>query len=258
MQRVKNILRTIKLVLSVIFKRLLPIATFAIFFIIIASMIDRGVTQNRPATDYLNYYRFYVPNAREGEDLYFTVCRTHTGNFNYNGNLLIYVQPTSTGKNETKVFTQEIGGTLRPGECEDKVLRDSDFHHSPGKYKMFINVSFREPKYQYEKTASYGSNVYTVYVQPTDVESRIQLLQQQLEQAQQQLRDAQAGASSIGNDLRAPGSATPVSGTPSAQSQPMQQSATPAQPEQQTEPQTREVCTVNLLGIKVGCRQEPV
>lgn len=258
MQRAKNILHTVKTVVGVIFKRLLPIATFAIFFIIIASMIDRAVTQNRPATDYLNYYRFYVPNAREGEDLYFTVCRTHTGNFNYNGNLLIYVQPTATGKNETKVFTQEIGGTLRPGECEDKVLRDSDFHHSPGKYKMFINVSFREPKYQYEKTASYSSNVYSIYAQPTDVESRIQLLQQQLEQAQQQLRDAQSGASSIGNDLRAPSStdATPVSGTPSSQAQ--QPQATPAQPERPTEPQTREVCTVNLLGIKVGCRQEPV
>lgn len=243
--------------LAVFFKRLLPVATFAILFIIIGSIIDRQVTQNRPAIDYVNYYRFYVPNAREGEDLYFTVCRSHEANYNYNGNLLIYVQPVEDGKNETKVFTKEIGGTMRPGECEDKVLRASEFNHSPGKYKMFINVSFREPKYEMEKTASYPSNVYTIYAQPADVAQRIQYLEQQLEQARQQLQDAQ-DAPVEQNDMRAPTNQQSSTAPQRSDLSAPQQTSPGTTPTQPAEPQTREVCTINLLGIKVNCRQEPV
>lgn len=255
-----RVIRPVWTFLGVFFKRLLPVATFAVLFIIIASIIDRGITQNRPATDYVNYYRFYVPNAREGEDLYFTVCRTHDSNFNYNGNLLIYVQPIEENANETKVFTKEIGGTMRPGECEDKLLRASEFSHSPGKYKMYINVTFREPKYEMEKTASYSSNVYSIYAQPDDVRGRIEYLEQQLRQAKRDLREAQENQPAPQNDLTAP-SAVPQSSQSAPSSRPSSSNGNtpspqqPSAPTQPREPETREVCTLNLLGLKVGCRQ---
>ena len=242
-------------VLGVIFKRLLPVATFLILFVIVASMIDRKVTDDRPATDYLRYYSFDVQNAREGEDVNFRVCRTRDGNFNYNGRLSVYVIPDSTKPNEdAQVFGKDIGGTLRPGDCENKVLLASEFKHAPGKYKMFISVSFREPRYNFEKTTTFTSNIYTIYTQPSDLEGRIQSLQQQLDQANRQLQESQTGTPSVGDDLRAPTAAPSSSQTVIVQ--PAQPSSPQQTPAQSNAPATREVCTVNLLGIKAFCRQE--
>lgn len=260
MDRIKDTLRKIVTVLGVIFKRLLPVATFLILFVIVATMIDRNATQDRPATDYLRYYSFDVQNAREGEDVNFQVCRSRTSNFNYNGRLSVYVVPNATepGK-DAQVFGKDIGGTLRPGDCENKVLLASEFKHSPGKYKMFITVSFREPRYQYEKTTTFTSNIYTIYAQPTDLEGRIQYLQQQLDQANTQLDDANNNQPSVGDDLTAPQSSQAPAQTQTVIVQPNAQTpqqTTPAQT--QTPPRTQEVCTVNLLGIKAFCRQEPV
>lgn len=241
---------------AVILKRLLPVATFLILFVIIASLIDRKITMDRPATDYLRYYSFNVQNAREGEDVNFQVCRAHDQNYSYSGDLSIYVIPNATKPNEdAKVFAKDIGGTLRPGTCENKILLASEFKHTPGKYKMFVSVSFREPRYNIEKTTSFSSNIYTIYAQPTELNASIEYLQQQLEQAQRQLQDANSNSTSATDDFEAPGTATtPATTQPNSQTVIVQ----PAQPTTSTEPKTKEVCTVNLLGIKVGCRQEPV
>lgn len=258
-------------VAAVIFRRAIPIATFAILFIIIFSIIDRTSTMNRPAEDYIRYTRFYVPNARESEDLHFTVCRDHKQTFNYSGNITVYIQPEPNGSgNETKVFVKEIGGFLRPGDCEDKVLLASEYNHAPGKYKMYVTTTFNEPKYHYEKTTDYSSNVYTIYPIPEDLEAKIDALEKQLEQTRRQLLEAQTGQSTIDsdmaagrqqggtstpNDARTPtqGSSRPSSGNSNGGQQPQ-----PEQPQQPQEPETREVCTATLLGFKVLCRQEPV
>lgn len=254
----KQTLGKIGTVVGVIFKRLLPVATFFILFVIVASMIDRKITEDRPATDYLRYYSFDVQNAREGEDVQFRVCRSRDSNFNYNGRLSVYVVPDATQPNkDAQVFGKDIGGTLRPGDCENKVLRASEFKHAPGKYKMFISVSFREPRYNFEKTTTFTSNIYTVYAQPTDLEGRIQFLQQQLDQANEMLREAQTGQPAVGDDLRAPTGQAPQTQPQSVTVQPNQQSPSQTTPAQ-TQPQTREVCTINLLGIRINCRQEPV
>lgn len=257
----KQTLGKIGTVVGVIFKRLLPVATFFILFVLLAAMIDRSVTEKRPATDYLRYYSFDVQNAREGEDVNFRVCRSRESNFNYNGRLSVYVIPDSTKpNNDAQVFGKDIGGTLRPGDCENKVLLASEFRHSPGKYKMFITVSFREPRYNFEKTTTFTSNIYSIYAQPTDLEGRIQYLQQQLDQANQQLQDAATGQPSVGDDLTAPSSQTQPQQP--AQQQTVIVQPNPQTPQQttpaQTTPATREVCTVNLLGVKAFCRQEPV
>lgn len=253
MEQLRSIFRRLYIILRVTFKRLLPIVTFFIFFVILGSLVDRALTEARPATDYIRYYSFNVQNAREGEDVNFQVCRSHDQNYSYNGNLSVYVIPDSSKPNEDAgVFSKDIGGSLRPGECENKVLLATEFHHAPGKYKMYFTINFREPRYQFEKKTNFTSNIYTIYPQPTELNAKIDYLEQQLEQAKQQLEDLNAGKSSVDSTLAKPSSQSSQSSTPPPVT---------VQPAQPAQPPTHEVCSFDLLGlglIKTGCRQEAV
>lgn len=160
--------RFLKTLGTLLVRRALPMLTFAILFGVIAVQIDRWQVNNAPATDFINYTAFDVGNARAGEDVYFKVCRDHKANYVYAGALTVYiyrdVDPAGT---QTKVYARDIGGSIRT-ECENKVLRASDFRHDPGTYKMAFCVNFNV-KYNYEKTACRESNIYKVYPQPTDI-----------------------------------------------------------------------------------------
>lgn len=175
---------------SAIMYRLVPIIIFGLIFAQIAVLLDQNHYRNAQATEFLNYTEFTVQNARENEDVYFRVCRDHISNIRYDGDLSIYIianadQPDSR---RVQVYSRDIGGTIT-NDCENKVIRASDFKHEVGTYEMGFYVRFKV-KYGFEKEVCKNSNRYRIYAQPSDLDSRIRDLEQQLESARQQLRES--------------------------------------------------------------------
>ncbi len=165
-----------------------PALTLAILFGVVAVQIDRWRVQQAPASNYINYTAFDVQNARAGEDVYFKVCRDHQENYTYAGALTVYVYRDVDPKNTpTKVYAKDIGGSIRTN-CENKVLRASDFQHTPGTYKMAFCVDFKVD-YQIQKTACKDSNIYKIYPQPTDIQQQLKYYQDQIDMLNNQLKD---------------------------------------------------------------------
>lgn len=106
----------------------------------------------------------------------------------YAGALTVYVYRDVDPKGtQTKVYAKDIGGSIRT-ECENKVLRASDFAHTAGTYKMAFCVDFKV-KYEIQKTACKESNIYKIYPQPSDINAQLQYYQQQIELLQKQMGD---------------------------------------------------------------------
>lgn len=173
-------LRFLKTSGMLLITRGVPALTLAILFGVVAVQIDRWRVQQAPASNYINYTAFDVQNARAGEDVYFKVCRDHLENYTYAGALTVYVYRDVDPKDTpTKVYAKDIGGSIRTN-CENKVLRASDFQHTPGTYKMAFCVDFKVD-YQIQKTACKDSNIYKVYPQPTDIQQQLQYYQDQID-----------------------------------------------------------------------------
>lgn len=172
---------------SIIMWRLVPVIIFAFLFASIATVIDRHNYRSAPATDFLNYTQFNVTNAREGEDVYFNVCRDTKSNINYDGDLNIYIIANAEQSDEKRIqtYSRDINGTIQ-NDCENKVIKASDFKHTVGTYEMGFCVRFKV-KYGFEKEVCKTSNRYRIYAQPTDLESKIRDLEMQLESAREQL-----------------------------------------------------------------------
>jgi hypothetical protein len=111
-------------------------------------------------------------------------------NIQYDGDLSIYIIANADKPEESKaqVYSRDIGGTIQ-NDCENKVIRASDFKHNVGTYEMGFCVRFKV-KYGYEKEQCKTSNRYRIYGQPQDVDTRIRDLEQQLESARQERADA--------------------------------------------------------------------
>jgi hypothetical protein len=176
---------------SAIMYRIVPVIIFGLLFTQVAVLIDQKHYREAPATDFLQYTDFTVNNARVGEDVYFKVCRQHVTNIRYSGDLNIYIiaNPDQSSEKRVKVYGRDIGGVI-DNDCENKVIRASDFKHDAGTYEMSFCVDFKV-KYGYGKEICKTSNRYRIYPQPTDLESQINALKQQLDAAQAQLEATQ-------------------------------------------------------------------
>jgi hypothetical protein len=251
----KKFLRTILSLIRVIFSRAVPIITFAVMFIIIATVVDRYAIQKAPATDFVNYYSFQVPNARTGEDVFFTVCRTHKENFHYDGDLQVLVyNSTDPSEKPTTVFSKDIGGTLRDGDCQNKVLLASDYSHKTGTYKMSFCITFNV-KYGIEKTACKESNIYKIYAQPSDVQSQIEFYQKQIDDLQKQLSDSESAAVNKSSSLDTSDSSTGSNGATGSTTNNTSTDNSTTNNSTATPPPAPTTCTIDALGIiKLGCR----
>jgi len=170
--------------------KLVPVIIFAFILSQVAILIDQKSYRDAPADDFLKYTEFSVQNARENEDVYFKVCRDRVSNIQYDGDLSIYIIANADKPEESKaqVYSRDIGGTIQ-NDCENKVIRASDFKHNVGTYEMGFCVRFKV-KYGYEKEQCKTSNRYRIYSQPQDVDTRIRDLEQQLESARQERADS--------------------------------------------------------------------
>lgn len=246
-----------------IITRGVPALTLAILFGVVAVQIDRWRVQQAPASNYINYTAFDVQNARAGEDVYFKVCRDHRENYTYAGALTIYVYRDVDPKDTpTKVYAKDIGGSIRTN-CENKVLRASDFQHSPGTYKMAFCIDFKVD-YGIGKTACKDSNIYKIYPQPTDIQQQLKYYQDQIDILNRQLSDRSVNAPTGLQDTQTAQNSAPRSsiGRPGAT---QQQTATNDGMAQNTDsgsnggtgsntppPAAAQPCAVNL-GIGLFC-----
>lgn len=173
---------------SAIMYRIIPVLIFGLLFTQVAVLIDQHHYKNAPATDFLTYSDFNVQNARVGEDVYFKVCRQHTSTIRYSGNLSIYViaNPDQKTEQRIKVYGRNLAGTIND-DCDNKVIRATDFKHTAGTYEMTFCVDFKV-KYGYAKEVCKTSNRYRIYEQPADLQSQIESLELQLNNAQSQLK----------------------------------------------------------------------
>lgn len=249
---------------TAIMLRLIPVLVLAVIFAQVAVLIDQNHYRNAPASDFLKYTDFNVQNARENEDVYFKVCRERVSNIKYDGDLSIYIIANADKNDERRVqvYSRDIGGTIQ-NECENKVIRAADFKHAVGTYEMGFCVRFNV-KYGYEKEQCRTSNRYRIYNQPSDVESKIRDLEQQLESARQQLGDTSGNinpATQQDMSLVVPqSSSVPKQTNPSNQQ--TGSTATTDNPgntgngsgsgQSQTGVQPP-VCAVNILGLGVAC-----
>lgn len=250
-----KVLRPFAITLYVIIKRAIPIIVFALLLAITATMIDRHNVRSAAGSNYINYYAFNVTNAREGEDVYFTVCRRHEQNYAYSGNLSVYVYRNADPKETpVQVHSKDIKGNLHNAECENKVLRAADFTHTKGTYKMSFCVNFNV-KYNEPKTVCKDSNIYKIYANPTDISSRITFYENQLNTLRAQMQEANSGTT------------TEQFGDSSMSTNNSQQTVTPNEPQQSeptsnvptqntdTPPATTQRCT-NILGVPLFCRTD--
>lgn len=221
MGKIGNFLKTTG---QLILTRGVPALTLAILFGVVAVQIDRWRINNAPASDFINYTAFDVQNARAGEDVYFKVCRDHQENYTYGGALTVYVYRDVDPKNTpTKVYAKDIGGSIRT-TCENKVLRASDFRHSPGTYKMAFCIDFRVT-YNIQKTACKDSNIYKIYPQPTDIKDQLKYYQDQIDMLNKQLKDRSVNSPNSLEDAQSSTAAPTNIGTPGTQRQSNQNTA---------------------------------
>jgi hypothetical protein len=233
------------------------LSLWVLFFVIsnVAQAIERKNIVDEPATNFLNYTSFIVQNAREGEDVTFTLCRTHKENYQITGIRTVYVIPEGkTEPDKVFVYSKQVEGIVDKGNCQPYYIKHTEYHFAPGKYLMTLNVNFKV-KYDIPKSVFTKSGIFTVYAQPDGTGT----VEQQLNNLQQQLQDQQDIINSLigTGQLRSPTTTTPqTSRNSSSTNQPIaeQGSGINANAEQKTE----EVCQLNLiLGIKLFCSRQP-
>jgi len=251
---------------ELLWKKLPRIALYSVAFYALFAVgtslyaaYDKHKVEQQPGTDFITYTSFTVNNIREGDDVSFTLCRTHDRNYGVDGVRTVYVVPD--GKKEADkvfVYSKRIAGIVDNENCQSYFIEESEYHFKPGKYLITLDVNFRV-KYDLEKKVFTKSNIFNVYPvsSSSDLQSRYNSLQQQLDD-QQRLLDSLVEQGVI----RSPS-------TSSSSPQPTPTDVNTSDPSISTDPETppaapetKRVCdpVVDLLGIKIGetnCRQEP-
>lgn len=235
---------------SAVMYKIIPVVVLALVFAQIAVLLDQAHYRKAPATDFLQYTDFTVQNARVGEDVYFKVCRQHLSPIRYTGDLSIYIfaNPGQQNEKRIKTYGRTLNGSI-DNDCENKVIRATDFKHPAGTYEMAFCVDFKV-KYGYQKRLCKTSNRYRIYPQPADLESQIMSLEQQLQAARVQLNGGQGGSGQPTNQSQTtpqtqiPGATNKSTAGNTSATNGGGQSGTGVQPP---------TCAVNLGGIGLAC-----
>jgi len=218
---------------------------------------DRAQVAKQPGSDFINYTSFTVNNAREGEDVTFTLCRTHADNYDVKGTRTVYVIPEGrTEAQKVFIYNKQVSGVVDEGNCQPYYIRESEYHFKPGKYLITLNLRFNV-KYNLEKSVYVKSGIFTIYSQPNgegDVQVQLNNLQVRfndlldqfngLQQRQGVPPTAQGSGSSPDTVTAAPTNNPAINGN----------SGQAANPNTDNTPPPAQTCTVDLLGIKLFCR----
>lgn len=215
--------------------------------------VDYQNIAKQPGSDFINYTSFTVNNAREGEDITFTLCRDHAENYEVQGTRTVYVVPE--GKSEAQkvfIYNKQVKGVVDTGNCQPYFIKETEYHFTPGKYLVTLNLGFKV-KYGIEKSVFAKSSIFTIYPQPdgsTDVQSQLNNLQQQLKDQQDIINRLllQNGGSIIEfQDTGATTNNRPAQTQPTTPA-PVPQASAPSPPTP-----TSESCIIDVLGIRLLC-----
>ncbi len=254
MSKISTIFFTVRTIML----RFLPVVLFALALGWAATAVDKHNVKAAAGEEFVNYTSFTVQNAREGEDVYFSVCRDHKENYNFNGSLSVYVISIKDDK-PVQVYATDIKGQIT-NECDNKVILAKDYRHTPNTYEMTFCVEFLV-KYDIKKTVCKKSNRYRIYAQPTDLESRIRSLSSELEVLRAQRQDAVANNDttrrsdlSTGQSSQPSGTTQPQTGTSTTPGG-TGNAGTGTNPGNSgtTPPPAARPCTVTLLGLGLVC-----
>ena len=140
---------------------LYSVAFYALFVVSTSAyaIYDKHQVEQQPGTDFITYTSFTVNNIREGDDVSFTLCRTHDKNYDVDGVRTVYVIPD--GKKEASkvfVYSKRIAGIVDNENCQSYFIEESEYHFKPGKYLITLDVDFRV-KYDIEKKVFTKSNI---------------------------------------------------------------------------------------------------
>lgn len=254
---------------KLIWKRLPFIALYSLAIaILLASgqyfliQYDKSQIAKQPGSDFISYTSFTVNNAREGEDITFTLCREHDSNYEVKGTRTVYVIPE--GKTEAQkvfIYNKQVQGVVDEGNCQPYFIKESEYHFRPGKYLITLNLNFKV-KYDLPKDVFVKSGVFTVYAQPNgggDVQTQLNNLQERfndlldqfngLQQRQGVSPTAQGSGRSEATPVTplAPNTTNPAINTNPGQA------ANPNTGNGNNTPPPAQTCTVDLLGIKLLC-----
>ncbi|MFI2837532.1 hypothetical protein [Mycolicibacterium sp. PDY-3] len=130
------------------------------------TQFDIEQVKARPSTEYINYTSLTTGNIREGEDLFYTVCREFKGRYEVTGKRTIYVIPQGKSARD-RVFETALPykGTVEGKPCQSYKIAASAYHLSPGRYQLSLSGTFKVD-YGIEKNYYIDGDVLTVYPQP--------------------------------------------------------------------------------------------
>ena len=221
---------------------------------------DKSQVAKQPGSDFINYTSFTVNNAREGEDVTFTLCRVHQENYDVKGTRTVYVIPEGrTEAQKVFIYNKQVQGVVDSGNCQPYFIKQSEYHFKPGKYLITLNLNFKV-KYDLPKSVYVKSGVFTIYAQPNgegDVQSQLNNLQERFNDLLDQFNYLQQrqGVAPTAQGNGTSGEATPVTVNPPATNNPAVNTnpSQAANPNTNTTPPARE-CSINILFINALCR----
>lgn len=261
---VKSIPRVTVASVKLIWKRLPYIAlyTFALAILLgsgqyFFTQYDKNQVAKQPGSDFISYTSFTVNNAREGEDVTFTLCREHADNYSVKGVRTVYVIPE--GKTEAEkvfIYNKQVQGVVDEGNCQPYFIKESEYHFRPGKYLITLNLRFNV-KYNLEKSVYVKSGIFTIYAQPNgggDVQTQLNNLQVRFDDLLDQfnaLQQRQGVAPTAQGNGTAPAPSAPTTSNPAVNTNPSQ-AANPNTDNNNNTPQPQN-CVVDAFGLKLLC-----
>lgn len=145
------------------------IVAYTLASFVIITLLQFAYYRFLPGTYFINYTSAVVSNAREAENVPFTVCQQSRGNYQFEGFHDIYLLPEGKS-DEHRVLVKSIAtsGAINPKEpCRNYQITPQEYSHKAGRYVLHGQLDFRLP-HNVIRTASFTSNVYTIEPRTSD------------------------------------------------------------------------------------------
>lgn len=184
-----------KLTAALLFKRLPHIALYTFSIFVLLTLGQRVLFHFLPTEYFLKYDDAVVSDGKEGQDIFFSLCRDAKGNYEFDGFRNIYLLDSEDPTKRYRVKVLPVSNTInRLDRCASFKIAKEDFRHTPGRYNLDADLKVRILDDLWilpgiVKDAHFGSNTYNIYAdnETIDYESRLNDLQRQLDELRSML-----------------------------------------------------------------------
>lgn len=247
-------IKTIASVPKIIFKRLPYIAVYIVTLYAFLYIGELAWYRYQPANHFMNYTKFDVNNAEEGNDVPFQACKDIDQPYKVTGDRIIYRIPEGS-QPQDRVFAgnYKIDSTVTADRCVNGFIFQEQFNHEPGNYIAYTSFDF-EVKHGFRKRVTFESNVYTIFPVRVgsveeiekrifELEKEIELLKLQLQQARME-QSTNTGQPTTDTPARTDAGITPMQSNPQTAASPPPPAPTPAPTPSPTPPPERSVIPI--------------